>query len=54
MFASKSLPDKIIDWIIMIVLLLLGFSTLLPLINTLAISLSNKAAVSGGWSTCGR
>ena len=48
MFVSKSLPDKIIDWIILVVLLLLGFSTLLPLINTLAVSLSNKAAVSAG------
>jgi putative aldouronate transport system permease protein len=48
MVVSKSLPDKVIDWLIVVVLLLLGFSTLLPLINTLAISLSNKAAVSGG------
>lgn len=48
MIASKSLSDKIIDWIIIIILLVLGFSTLLPLINTLAISFSNKAAVSGG------
>jgi len=48
MVVSKSLPDKVIDWLIVVVLLILGFSTLLPLINTLAISLSNKAAVSGG------
>ena len=48
MYGSKSLSDKIIDWIIIIILLVLGFSTLLPLINTLAISFSNKAAVSGG------
>ena len=47
MYGSKSLSDKIIDWIIIIILLVLGFSTLLPLINTLAISFSNKAAVSG-------
>ena len=48
MVVSKSLPDKIIDWLIVAALLLLGLSTLLPLINTLAVSLSNKAAVSGG------
>ncbi len=48
MLPSKSILDKIIDWVITIILLILGFSTLLPLINTLAISLSNKAAVSGG------
>jgi ABC-type glycerol-3-phosphate transport system permease component len=48
MVVSKSLPDKIIDWLIVVILLLLGFSTLLPLIHTLAVSLSNKAAVSGG------
>lgn len=48
MIASKSLSDKIIDGVIMIILLLLGLSTMLPLINTLAVSLSNKAAVSAG------
>ena len=51
MITSKSLPDKIFDWVISIVLLLLGLSTLLPLINTLAVSLSSKAAVSGGMVT---
>jgi putative aldouronate transport system permease protein len=48
MVISRRLPDRIIDWAIIIFLMALGFSTLLPLINTLAISLSNKAAVSGG------
>ena len=48
MLPSKSLPDKIFDWILVIVMLVIGFTTLLPLIHTLAVSLSNKAAVSGG------
>jgi len=48
MLPSKNIFDKIIDWVILIVLLALGLSTLLPLINTLAVSLSAKAAVSGG------
>lgn len=48
MLASKRLSDKIIDWVITVFLLALGVSTLLPLINTLAVSLSNKAAVSAG------
>jgi ABC-type glycerol-3-phosphate transport system permease component len=37
-----------VDWIITILLVLVGLSTVLPLVNTLAISLSEKAAVSGG------
>ncbi len=48
MVTSRRLQDRIIDWLITAFLLALGFSTLLPLINTLAISLSDKAAVSGG------
>lgn len=48
MMVSRTLSDKIIDWVIAIFLVLLGLSTFLPLINTLAISLSSKAAVSGG------
>ena len=48
MLPSKSLPDKIFDWILVVVMLVIGFTTLLPLIHTLAVSLSNKAAVSGG------
>lgn len=48
MLASKRLSDKIVDWVITVILVALGLSTLLPLINTLAVSLSNKAAVSGG------
>ena len=48
MLPSKSLPDKIFDWILVVLLLVIGFTTLLPLVHTLAVSLSNKAAVSGG------
>jgi ABC-type glycerol-3-phosphate transport system permease component len=40
--------DRIVDWVITILLLVVGLSTLLPLVNTLAMSLSDKAAVSGG------
>jgi putative aldouronate transport system permease protein len=48
MWFARSLQDKILDYVITAFLLLLGFSTLLPLINTLAISVSDRAAVSGG------
>ncbi|MCS6843967.1 MAG: carbohydrate ABC transporter permease [Caldilineales bacterium] len=48
MVASKKLSDRIVDWLIMVFLVALGVSTLLPLVNTLAVSLSNKAAVSAG------
>ena len=48
MVYSKRLQDRIVDWLIAAFLLALGISTLLPLINTLAISLSERAAVSGG------
>lgn len=48
MIASKKLSDRIVDWLIMVFLVALGISTLLPLVNTLAVSLSNKAAVSAG------
>jgi putative aldouronate transport system permease protein len=48
MVTSRKLQDRIIDWAIIAILMALGLSTILPLINTLAISLSNKAAVSGG------
>jgi ABC-type glycerol-3-phosphate transport system permease component len=48
MIRSRKLTDRIVDWLIAAFLLLLGFSTLFPLINTLAISLSDKAAVTGG------
>ncbi len=45
---ARSRADRILDWIITILLLMVGISTLLPLLNTLAISLSDRAAVSGG------
>jgi putative aldouronate transport system permease protein len=45
---NKTLAYRLGNWLITAVLLMLAFSTLLPLINTLAISLSNRAAVSGG------
>jgi putative aldouronate transport system permease protein len=48
MFAARSRSDRIVDWAITILLLVVGVSTLLPLVNTLAISLSDKAAVAGG------
>lgn len=48
MFHARSKSDRIVDWIITILLVGLGVTTLLPLVNTLAISLSEKSAVSGG------
>jgi len=48
MVISHRLKDRMVDWLIAALLILLALSTLLPLINTLAISLSDKAAVNGG------
>jgi len=48
MFSARTMSDRIIDWLIAAFLLIVGVTTLLPLVNTLAISLSDKAAVSGG------
>jgi putative aldouronate transport system permease protein len=48
MFSARSRTDRIVDWVITIVLVVIGVTTLLPLVNTLAISLSDKSAVSGG------
>lgn len=48
MFFKRSLPDRIFDGFNALLLLALGISTVLPLINTLAISVSEKAAVSAG------
>jgi putative aldouronate transport system permease protein len=48
MFSARSRTDRIVDWVITILLVLIGVTTLLPLVNTLAISLSDKSAVSGG------
>lgn len=48
---ARSFTDRIIDYVITGFLVLLAFTTLLPLINTLAISMSDKAAVSGGLVT---
>ncbi len=48
MFTSRSKTDRIVDYLITGFLVLVGISALLPLVNTLAISLSEKAAVSGG------
>ncbi len=48
MFSARTRSDRIVDWLITAFLLVVGVSTLLPLVNTLAISLSDKAAVSGG------
>lgn len=45
---ARSTTDRIVDWVITILLLVVGVSTLLPLVNTLAMSLSDKAAVSAG------
>jgi putative aldouronate transport system permease protein len=44
----RSTTDRIVDYLITALLLLVGVTALLPLVNTLAISLSDKAAVSGG------
>lgn len=48
MFISRSKGDRIVDYLITGFLVLVGITALLPLVNTLAISLSEKAAVSGG------
>ncbi|HAJ37889.1 MAG TPA: ABC transporter permease [Chloroflexi bacterium] len=44
----RSTTDRIVDYLITTLLILVGVTALLPLVNTLAISLSDKAAVSGG------
>lgn len=44
----RNTTDRIVDYLITAFLLLVGVTALLPLVNTLAISLSDKAAVSGG------
>ena len=44
----RSTTDRIVDYLITALLILAGVTALLPLVNTLAISLSDKAAVSGG------
>ncbi len=48
MFSARSTSDRIVDYLITLLLIFVGVSTLLPLVNTLAISLSTKTAVSGG------
>ncbi len=48
MVTSRNPIDRAIDVLITVALLLLAATAFLPLINTLAISLSSKAAVSGG------
>jgi putative aldouronate transport system permease protein len=48
MVISKRWQDRLVEWVISAFLLLLAVSAILPLVNTLAISLSDKAAVSGG------
>jgi putative aldouronate transport system permease protein len=48
MVSSRRFQDRAIDWLITAFLLTLAATTFLPLINTLAISLSEKAAVTGG------
>ena len=48
MSMSRSRTDRIVDYLITGLLVVVGVSALLPLVNTLAISLSEKAAVSGG------
>lgn len=45
---DKSWRGRVVDAAITVILLAVALSTLFPLINTLAISLSDKAAVSGG------
>jgi putative aldouronate transport system permease protein len=48
MVNSRRWQDRMIEWTISAFLLTLAASALLPLVNTLAISFSDKAAVSGG------
>ena len=48
MVTSRQPLDRAVDILITVALLLLAATAFLPLINTLAISLSSKAAVSGG------
>lgn len=45
---DKSWRGRVVDAAITVILLAVALSTLFPLINTLAISFSDKAAVSGG------
>lgn len=48
MVVSKRWRDRLFEWIIVALLMALAITTLLPIVNTLAISLSAKSAVSGG------
>lgn len=48
MVISRRPLDVFVDWLIALGLLALALTTMLPLVNTLAISLSSKAAVSAG------
>ena len=48
MFTSRNTADRIVDYLIAGLLVMVGITALLPLVNTLAISLSEKSAVSGG------
>ncbi len=48
MVVSRRPLDRIVDWAITLFLIALAASTLLPLVHTLALSLSSKQAVAGG------
>jgi putative aldouronate transport system permease protein len=45
---SKNLTDRIVDIVLYIILAIVAFSSILPLINTVAISLSNSSKASAG------
>jgi putative aldouronate transport system permease protein len=48
MVVSKGIKNRIIDYIIILILIIISFLCIIPIINTLAVSLSDKSKASAG------